>query len=92
MIEPGEFSGFESMRQLLAWFRTHEELQSLKVEGFHVVVIDVFENTIRRGRKHLVFRDNTHEGHYIREIIPWEEVEYQLETKLGVPTTAKGAA
>lgn len=84
LIEPGELSGFESMRQLLAWFNTHEDLDNLEHGGMRVVVIDVVCGFIRNGREHLVFRENLAIGPFERELIPWDEVHYQLETKLGI--------
>lgn len=86
-----EHSGFKSIRQLLRWFKTHEELYILEKSGFHVSVIDAPEKTIRRGKHHLVFRDEPPNLLPVKDEIAWEDLHYQLETKFGVPETAKGA-
>jgi hypothetical protein len=85
-----ELSGFKSMEQMLAWFNTREELDCLEHGGMSVVRIEVEERRIRYGDKQIVFREDVPNDNP-REKIPWAEVRNQLDSKLVVPTTAKGA-
>lgn len=77
-INTGELSGFDSLDQLLDWFDAREDLDNLERGGMSVVRINVDEGLIRRGAKHLVFREEIL-GSNPRDQVSWGEVRSQLD-------------
>lgn len=77
-INTGELSGFDSLDQLLDWFDAREDLDNLEHGGMFVVRVEVAESLIRRGVKHLVFREEIM-GSNPRDRVSWGEVRSQLD-------------